>query len=140
MFYAFNLTMVAIAATLAAIGLPIHMLFALAVLMLIDYLFGIAAAWKTGEEISSKRMKAGIIAKVMVFSIPLIFSLMSYISGAEYEYIIAVTVIILALAEGYSILSHISNFISGEKLPELNAVTLLGKKLRGMVDGLISAK
>jgi hypothetical protein len=75
-------------------------------MLLVDFLLGIAEAKATNQEITSNKAKNGIIKKLTLFLIPFVF--VGVLKGAEMQETALVCVrgimAILIASEGYSIL------------------------------------
>jgi hypothetical protein len=101
------------------------------ILIVFDFLLGIAEARKNKIPITSEKMKEWTIGKIMLFLLPLLFALAIKWMGWEdvSEHFMSLIIWTLIASECYSALGHIYNFKTGEHLPENEAVSILIKKI-----------
>jgi len=131
-----------IPAFLMAIGFPEQMswsITALTVLMIIDFLTGIlASAHIDGlRSITSKRMIAGALSKMVVLLIPFILVIAGFGIGIDLEQYVQGTIVILILAEAYSNLGNIQSFRTGKRVAEIDAVSAVLKGIRNYILSLL---
>jgi hypothetical protein len=107
------------------------MLFVLGIIIVFDFLLGIAEARKNNIPITSKRMKEGIFGKIFILILPFIVALVIKGIGREElsQHFVSFIISTLIISEGYSSIGHIYNFKTGEHLPENDAVSTLIKKI-----------
>ncbi|NTW30825.1 MAG: hypothetical protein HGA33_06090 [Candidatus Moranbacteria bacterium] len=127
-----------IPAFLIAIGLPDQMAWsmtALTVLMIVDFFTGISAAARVDgiRSITSKKMTAGALAKMLILMIPLVLIVAGKGIGVDFEGYTQGAISILILAEAYSNLGNIQSFRTGKRVAEIDAVSIILKKIRAMV-------
>jgi len=127
-----------IPAFLIAVGLPDQMawgLTMLSILMIFDFVTGLAAsAIIDGRSaITSKRMIAGATAKMLVLLIPIILIVAGRGIGIDFESYTSGAIYILVLAEAYSNLGNIQSFRTGKRVAEIDAVSILLKRVRNLV-------
>ena len=104
-----------------------------AILLLIDYLTGLAKARALKHSITSNHMKYGIISKFSLLLIPLVLAIAAKAVSADFSYVLIVGINILVLSEVYSIVGNIYSVRTKEELPEYDAVAMIGKKIRAML-------
>lgn len=112
-------------------------------LMVIDFITGIIASAKVDgiQSITSKRMTAGAVAKLIIILIPFIVLLTGKGLGLDSMKYVQGVLFILIVAEAYSNLGNIQSFRTGQRVPEIDAVSLLLKKIRkGLLELLDKAK
>ena len=121
---------------LNAIGLQGNSVYlSLSVLLAIDYVTGLFKASALKQSIKSNKMKYGLISKLVIFLVPIVFALGSTALGRDPGGILDISLTILILSEIYSILGNIYSIRSGKEMPEYDAISAIGNKLR---DFLIS--
>lgn len=117
---------------------------ALSFLLAIDYVLGIASAIHLGEQVRSKRMMGGAISKgatmLVIVAFGLTTNLQTADAGFDFREYLSVIVAIAAFSELYSIVSHLVCIKSGQRLPEWDAWSLLGRSIRKIVDRLLGVE
>ena len=129
-------------AFLTAIGFPEQMswsITALTALMIIDFVTGIlASAHIEGiRSITSKRMIAGALSKMVVLLVPFVLVIAGRGIGIDLEQYIQGTIVILILAEAYSNLGNIQSFRTGKRVAEIDAVSAVLKGIRNYIISLL---
>lgn len=122
-------------AFLIAIGLPHTLAWSissLTFLMFIDVLTGVIASGIIDgkKEITSRKMVAGVVAKSLILLIPFLFVLVGRGIGVELLKYAGGVTIVLILAEFYSITGNIYSAKNGERLPEVDFISMLLKRMR----------
>ena len=110
-------------------------------LMSLDMLlgWGKASTVKTLENPTSKKAKKGILAKTIMFVIPVVVGLVWGIFDKDNALNVVNTFLIaLAVAEGYSNIANAYAIITGEELSEFDAVTFVIKKAAEQIRNLLS--
>ena len=115
-------------------GVPAEPAAILAVLMCVDFVAGISRARVMGEAVTSHRIKVGTISKLGVLTIPLVMALSAKGLGVDFNWLVGWSISVLILSEAYSIIANIYTIRTGETAPEWDAVSLVLKKIRDMVD------
>ena len=101
-----------------------------AILLIIDYLTGVMKAKVVGISITSNKMKYGVISKLSLLLIPITIAIGAKAVGADSHHILLVGMYILIFSEVYSIIGNIYSIRTKEELPEYDAVSVIGKKIR----------
>lgn len=127
-----------IPAFLLAVGLPHQMavsVTALTVLMMLDFFTGVAASARIDgmRAITSKRMIAGVVAKLLILTIPLVLIVAGKGIGINFEGYTQGAIYILVLAEAYSNLGNVQSFLTEKRVAEIDAVSILLKRVRNLV-------
>lgn len=115
-------------------GMPAEPAAILAVLMCVDFVAGISRARVMGEAVTSHRMKVGAISKCGVLTVPLVMALTAKALGSDFQWLVQWTVSLFVLSEAYSIIANVYTARTGIAAPEWDAVSLVLKKVRNMVD------
>lgn len=115
-------------------GMPAEPAAILAVLMCVDFVAGVSRARVMGEPVTSHRIKVGTISKLGVLTIPLVMALSAKGLGVDFNWLVGWSISVLILSEAYSIIANIYTIRTGETAPEWDAVSLVLKKVRSMVD------
>lgn len=104
-----------------------------AILLIIDYITGVAKAKTLGISITSNKMKYGLISKLSLLIIPIVIAIGAKAVGADYHYILLSGMYILLFSEVYSIIGNVYSMNTGEELPEYDAVAMIGKQIRNLL-------
>lgn len=125
---------------LAYTGFPAEPAAILAVLMVMDFLSGLAKAHAIGEVISSRRMKSGAASKSLILLMPLAVALAAKGLGQDYNWMLTWVISVLILAELYSFIANIYAIRTGECLPEFDVISIIGKKIQRMLERMMEIK
>lgn len=104
-----------------------------AVLLMIDYITGLAKARILGHSITSNKMKYGIISKLSLIFIPIVVAIGTKAAGGDSHNILVAGMFILIFSEIYSVIGNIYSIRTKEELPEYDAVSMLGKHIRNIL-------
>lgn len=128
-----NFLTVCLGGAMTYLGINGEAYFLLALLLLIDYVTGIAKARMMGHCITSNRMKYGIISKMSLMIVPIILAIGAKAVGADFATVLLVGINILVLSEVYSIIGNIYSMRTKEELPEYDVVAMIGHKIRNVL-------
>lgn len=126
----FNSCTVVLSAILVYLGLDSEVFSLFALLLLLDYISGIAKAKVLGVAITSNRMKYGLISKISLIIMPITLAIGAKAAGADFTHVLAVSMNILIVSEVYSVIGNVYAIRTREELPEYDVVASLGKKIR----------
>lgn len=129
----YNLFIVFAASILTFLGLNAETFFLFSLLLLFDFITGIGKARALGHNITSDKMKYGIISKMSLVIIPLVLGIAAKAMQMPSENILFIGMNILILSEAYSIIGNVYAIRTKDELPEYDALALLGKKIRSML-------
>ncbi len=129
----FNFFTVCVGGMLTYLGLNAESFFLFAMLLLIDYITGVAKALRLNQCITSNRMKYGILSKLSLLLIPLVLAIGAKAVGADFQTVLLVGVNILVLSEVYSIIGNIYSIRTKDELPEYDVVAMFGKRIRAVL-------
>lgn len=132
-----NAVLAAGAWVLTYVGLPIEPALMLGALMTLDFFSGIGRAHALREQITSRRMKSGIASKLLLLFIPLAVALAAKGLGQDWSYLVSFCVSAMILSELYSFISNIYAMKTGDDLPELDVIKMLGKHIRTALERLM---
>ena len=132
--------MVGISSFATYLGINVEALSLFALLLVIDYITGIAKAKRLKENITSNKMKYGIVSKLLLLIIPLVLAICSKAMSIDISSLMFVAINMLVLSEGYSILGNIYAFRTAKELPEIEVVAILGKRIRSFLLALAGDK
>lgn len=118
------------------LNLNIETMFLYSILLGLDYITGLAKSTTLKIPITYHRMRNGIVSKFCLLSVPIVLAILAKIVGTNYEFILSWGITILALSEGYSIISNIYTVKTKETLPEYEAIAIIGKKIRRIIERL----
>lgn len=106
------------------------------ILLGMDLVTGVVASFIVYEAISIARFYAGILSKFMLFIVPIVVALIVKIQGDSLLWFIKWTVIVLAVSEGISIFNNVQKSRGKAPLPEFDAISMIGSKLRVVLERL----
>lgn len=110
----------------------------LAILLVIDYMTGIAKTYVINkEDIRSYRAIAGIIAKVSVLLVPITLAVAAKQINYDLSAFVDTVISMLVLAEVYSIIGNIRSIQSGKPVYEIDAVSFVLGKVSNMIEELL---
>ncbi len=121
------------------IGLSLENYMILAVLMIIDTVFGIlrVAVVHGGKNIKSYKLISGVLAKITIMSIPLILVWAGRGVGINFHPIASATLGILILAETYSIVGSVYAIHIKKDIPEWDAVSYILTNIQKSIERII---
>ncbi len=111
----------------------------LAIFMILDIILGVthSAALHGGKSIRSRTLIHGIVSKFLVLIIPAILAYTGKGIGINLVSLVTATMSVLILAETYSMLGHIQSIRTGKDVLEFDAVSLVLKNLRNIIEKLL---
>ena len=104
-----------------------------ALLLIIDYITGLAKAKTLGHSITSNKMKYGLISKLSLIIVPLVVAMGAKALGADSHYVLTSGMYILILSEVYSIIGNIYSTRTKQEFPEYDALATIGKYIRNFL-------
>jgi hypothetical protein len=123
---------------LAYIGVEIDGAFiALSVLLVIDVITGITKSYRIGRDITSNMLKYGFLSKIILLLIPIAFMVGAKGVDIDGTNIVIVSYNILIISELYSIVGNIYSIQTGEFFPEMDAVQMIGRKLKNIMLNIV---
>lgn len=134
---ALNLFLLPLASLVQFLEIDAKKLSILVVLMCIDMLTGTFKAYRTKENITSRRWIAGFLSKLVVLLVPFTIALMAKGVDFDVKWFIGFSLSIMVIAEAYSILGNIYTFKTGEAVTEIDAVSAIIKVLRNFLENMI---
>lgn len=134
---ALNLFLLPLASLVQFLEIDTKKLSILVVLMCIDMLTGTFKAYRTKENITSRRWIAGFLSKLVVLLVPFTIALMAKGVDFDVKWFIGFSLSIMVIAEAYSILGNIYTFKTGEAVAEIDAVSAIIKVLRNFLENMI---
>lgn len=115
-------------------GLPCEAVIVLTSLMVIDSLTGLGRAYVCGEQITSRKIKIGALSKLLMLLLPITTALAAKGVSLDLKWMVLYSMNALILSEAYSILSNLVTIRTGKRLPEFDAISLLGGKIREIME------
>lgn len=100
------------------------------ILLILDYITGIAKAKTLGHSITSNKMKYGLISKLSLLLIPVVIAIGVKAVGGDSHYVLLSGMYILIFSEVYSIIGNIYSTRTREEFPEYDALAMIGKQIR----------
>ena len=134
---ALNLFLLPLASLVQFLEIDGKKLSILVVLMCMDMLTGTLKAYRTKENITSRRWIAGFLSKLVVLLVPFTIALMAKGVDFDVKWFIGFSISIMVIAEAYSILGNIYTFKTGEAVEEIDAVSAIIKVLRNFLENMI---
>lgn len=110
----------------------------LAILLVIDYVTGVAKTYVINkEDIRSYRAIAGIIAKVSVLLVPITLAVAGKQINYDLSAFVDTVISMLVLAEVYSIIGNIRVIQTGKHVYEIDAVSFVLAKISNIIVELL---
>ena len=135
-----NTSTIFISSVLSSIHIPIASFLTLTILMTIDVVVGIGRSYRLQIPITSYRIKLGVISKLGVLLIVLSFGLAFTHSGLvidDLKEYIQLILWLFILSELYSIVSNVYAIKTGDNLPEVEVLSLIGTKLKRLMEAIL---
>jgi hypothetical protein len=127
-----------LASILTKLGVEISDAFvALGVLLIIDVITGVVKSYKLDIKITSNNLKYGFLSKLILLLIPIIFQIGAKGVDIDGTNIVTISYNILIISELYSIIGNIYSIQTKESLPEMDAIQMIGRKLRNILLNLV---
>lgn len=127
--YVYNIIALIVSFIITYLNLNVELILVLTTLIFIDYITGIYRAYTLCENVTSHRMKYGILSKLVLILIPITLSLMAKGVGLDFHIIVNLGLSLLIISEGYSVIGNIYTSRTGENLPELDIIKILAGKI-----------
>ena len=135
-----NTSTLFISSVLSSIHIPISAFLTLTILMAIDVVVGLGRSYRLQIPITSYRIKLGVISKLGVLLIVLSFGLAFTHSGLVIDDLkgyIQLTLWLFILSELYSIVSNVYAIKTGDNLPEVEVLSLIGAKIKKLMEAIL---
>lgn len=135
-----NTSTLFISSILSSIHIPISAFLTLTILMLIDVVVGLGRSYRLQIPITSYRIKLGVISKLGVLLIVLSVGLAFTHSGlviVDLKEYIQVILWLFILSELYSIVSNVYAIKTGDNLPEVEVLSLIGAKIKKLMEAIL---
>ena len=135
-----NTSTLFISSVLSSIHIPISAFLTLTILMVIDVVVGLGRSYRLQIPITSYRIKLGVISKLGVLLIVLSFGLAFTHSGLvidDLKEYIQLILWLFILSELYSIVSNVYAIKTGDNLPEVEVLSLIGSKLKKLMEAIL---
>jgi phage-related holin len=116
-------------------GLNSEAFYILSVLLIIDFMTGIWKAHALEQNVTSNKMKYGVISKLSLLIIPIAIGLGVRALGQSASQLLLISINILILSEMYSIIGNIYSARTGQELPEFDALSMIAKSIRKRLGG-----
>lgn len=116
-------------------GLNSEAFYILAVLLLIDFITGLWKASALGHNVTSNKMKYGVISKLSLLVIPIVIGLGVRALGQDASQLLLISINILILSEMYSIIGNVYSARTAQELPEFDALSAIAKAIRKKLSG-----
>ena len=128
------------ATVLSSISISPAAFMVLSILMMVDFALGIGKSYRMRIPITSYRMKLGVISKVGMLLIVISFGLAFTHGGfliEELQDYIGWVLWVFILSELYSIVSNVYAIKTGDNLPEVEVLSIIGKKLKSLMEAVL---
>ena len=136
-----NAILIVIATLLTSINIAPATFASLVVLMVIDFILGIAKAYKTGTPITSYKIRVGIISKMSILILIIAFGITMNSAPVEFDFYIYVRLVIfyIMLSELYSIIGNVIMIKTCKKIPEFEALSTVASLIRKLMERILPA-
>lgn len=134
-----NTSTLFISSVLSSIHIPISAFLTLTILMVIDVVVGLGRSYRLQIPITSYRIKLGVISKLGVLLIVLSVGLAFTHSGLvidDLKKYIQLILWLFILSELYSIVSNVYAIKTGDNLPEVEVLSLIGAKIKKLMEAI----
>lgn len=138
--FVLNTALIPFASLIAFLGLDVTKLAILSLLMLFDLFTGVVKAYVRKEDVTSRRLSAGFLSKIMMLLIPLTVALMAKGMDIDMRWFVTFTVSILIVAEAYSVVGNVYTIKTGEAVKEIDAVSAIVKALSRFLENMLRVK
>ena len=125
-----NTTVILFSGMLAYLNISQEPFTLFSILLMIDYITGLAKAKTLGHSITSNKMKYGLISKLSLLLVPVVIAIGVKAVGGDSHFVLLSGMYILIFSEVYSIIGNIYSIRTKDELPEYDAVAMIGKKIR----------
>jgi len=129
---AFTIFLANLAGVLTYLGVPIEPFSLLAFLIMIDFITGVWKAHSLGVEVTSNKAKYGVLSKFSLLIIPIVMGAGARALGQNSTEFFVYGLNLLIVSEVYSTIGNIYSLRTKQELPEWDAISLIGKKMRDM--------
>ena len=110
----------------------------LAVLLIIDFVTGIAKVFVIDKSgLKSNRAIAGLISKLSLLFIPIVVSIAAKQAGYDFKSMTDSVITMLVLAETFSIIGNIRAINTRKEVEEIDAVSFVLNKISKMIEALL---
>lgn len=118
-------------------GLPAAPGAILTILMVMDVISGLVKSYSLGIPISSRKLKVGILGKLLVVMTPLCIALAAAGTSLTLMPLALWSINILILGEALSFVSNTVTVVTGKEVPEVSAVAIIGNKLKQVLEAFM---
>lgn len=115
-------------------GLPAAPGAILAFIMFLDFISALAKCYVLERPITSRKLKSGILSKMLMLLIPLVMALTASAIGMDLVWFVTWVLNLLILGEAYSFISNVHAVRYKKELPEWNVLAIVARKLRDIVE------
>jgi hypothetical protein len=129
------------AGIVGATGLSHQAIVILGVLMILDVITGIArsgtvSGWRS---ITSMRLSAGVIAKLLMMIIPLVIAIAGIGAGIDLAFVASSSLSILIMSEAYSVLGNIYGVATKKQAVEFDAIGYILGRFREILEAMLQS-
>lgn len=124
------------------LGLSLESMSILAIFMMLDTVLGVVKSMVLHgpRSFTSRILAHGLVSKLLVLLVPLIVVWSGRGAGFDLHMLASGVISILVLSEAYSILGHIQSIRTGEEVKEFDAVSLVLKSVREVLEKMLTTK
>lgn len=128
-----NLAYLPVLACCSYLGVSWESLTLLAALLFIDYTTGVAKVYVINRsELKSYKAIAGILAKSSILLLPIVFSIVAKQANIDISSFVDTIITMLVMAETFSIVGNIRSIHARKEVAEVDAVSIVLKKISNM--------
>ena len=134
-----NIAYIPVIVCCSYLGISWESMALLAVLLWLDYLTGIAKVYVLDKNsFRSHRAIAGIIAKVTLLLVPIVFAVLAKQIGYDIKVFTDGIISMLMLAEAFSVIGNIRSIHAGEEVPEIDIMSVVLGKISAAIEALLN--
>lgn len=112
---------------------------ALWILMLFDMAVGVGASYTLGEDFHTKKLLGGFFSKMIMMILPMTLALIAKVVGIDLKFIIKISIGILAVAEGISIVENLLTIKQKKRAESHDIITPLLTAIRKILEKIFTS-
>lgn len=133
--HSYELTISAlIMATLTWLKLDFNQMQILIILMSINLVTGVGKSFRLGDEITVHKFTSGIIAKLLILTVPFTLALMANGVDVELVSLISWSIGVLIMSEGFNTIGNTYSALTKERVKQIDGLSLIIKTLAKTIE------
>lgn len=133
--HSYELTISAlIMATLTWLKLDFNQMQILIILMSINLVTSVGKSFRLGDEITVHKLTSGIIAKLLILTVPFTLALMANGVDVELVSLISWSIGVLIMSEGFNTIGNTYSALTKERVKQIDGLSLIIKTLAKTIE------